>query len=232
MNVPWNSLQIASMLKNGLLKPSEIPSDALGQLCEEARLELNKLREVSYRPVELEKPKKSKRGSANSKARLLTKGKEQLATAAPVRLQLEFDLPLLVIPESNIRDGTWKYISRKLAVKETVAEVIDKFWPQGQRWPSPSMILLKRYGPRLLDAHDNLPNAFKSVVDLISDRLFGLKDNDSRLAWAYDQETFNGEYFARVRVLHDPGMTWPPITMPEWTKQLTPSQEAHGHQEP
>lgn len=56
--------------------------------------------------------------------------------------------------------------------------------------PTPSLpviVCLTRYSAGSLDAHDNLPSAFKHVVDELADWL-GVDDSDSRVKWTYEQE--------------------------------------------
>lgn len=50
----------------------------------------------------------------------------------------------------------------------------------------PAVVTMTRIAPRKIDAHDNLPAAFKSFVDGTADAL-GIKDNDPRITWKYDQ---------------------------------------------
>lgn len=47
-------------------------------------------------------------------------------------------------------------------------------------------VLVTRYAPRQLDAHDGLPGACKHVVDEIAAAI-GLDDRDPRIAWSYAQ---------------------------------------------
>lgn len=47
-------------------------------------------------------------------------------------------------------------------------------------------VQLIRFAPRTLDAHDNLPGAFKSIVDGIADAI-GIDDGTSFYTWSYTQ---------------------------------------------
>lgn len=63
--------------------------------------------------------------------------------------------------------------------------------------PLPCIVRLIRIAPRPLDS-DNLQSAFKSLRDGIADRL-GVKDNDPRVRWEYDQQRGAPKLYA-VRV--------------------------------
>lgn len=65
--------------------------------------------------------------------------------------------------------------------------------------PLPCVVRLVRVAPRSLD-DDNLRSAFKALRDGIADRL-GVKDNDPRVTWEYDQVRGRAkEYAARVAI--------------------------------
>lgn len=58
---------------------------------------------------------------------------------------------------------------------------------------SPIIVTLTRISSRMLDAEDNLPFAFKSIRDsiseiLVTDKPRGHGDNDQRIVWKYNQE--------------------------------------------
>lgn len=63
--------------------------------------------------------------------------------------------------------------------------------------PLPCVVLLTRLGPRELDS-DNLAISGKHVRDGIADRL-GVKDNDPRVEWRYEQEK-SKTYGVRVEI--------------------------------
>jgi hypothetical protein len=54
---------------------------------------------------------------------------------------------------------------------------------------------LTRHSSGTLDAHDNLPSAFKHIVDELA-AWMGVDDADQRVQWRYEQEKCN------------PGKTW------------------------
>lgn len=51
----------------------------------------------------------------------------------------------------------------------------------------PCVITLTRVAAGTLDAHDNLPSAFKHIVDGLASWL-GVDDSDPRVAWRYQQQ--------------------------------------------
>ena len=57
---------------------------------------------------------------------------------------------------------------------------------------TPCSINLIRYAPHLMDSHDNLPYAFKWIVDTIAAKLIpglapGRADSSEKLTWRYNQ---------------------------------------------
>lgn len=106
-------------------------------------------------------------------------------------------LPMRIKSESNGSHGHWQ--SRNAAVKAQRRSVAWCLAPH--RKPAlPVVITLERIGPRKLDAHDNLPRAFKAVADQVAEWL-GVKDNDPRLTWRYAQRSEGqGKYAAEIRI--------------------------------
>lgn len=64
----------------------------------------------------------------------------------------------------------------------------------------PCHIVLVRIAPRELDRHENLPMAFKAVVDGIAD-WFGINDRDKRLSFEYEQESFSEPHTYGCRIV-------------------------------
>lgn len=60
--------------------------------------------------------------------------------------------------------------------------------------------MLVRIAPRELDRHENLPMAFKAVVDGIAD-WFGINDRDKRLSFEYEQESFSEPHTYGCRIV-------------------------------
>ena len=59
---------------------------------------------------------------------------------------------------------------------------------RSRRWkpPTPVVVLIVRYGKRLLDRRDNLPFSAKHVADEIA-AWYGIDDDDDRFIWEHDQ---------------------------------------------
>lgn len=101
-------------------------------------------------------------------------------------------LPLRIVSEANKREH-WRYRQRRSKACRSAAVAV----PTGI--PVPCVIHLTRIAPRRLD-DDNLQSGFKALRDGIADRL-GVKDNDPRVIWSYDQERGKPhEYAARITI--------------------------------
>jgi len=128
-------------------------------------------------------PKKLKKKRAPKVDQFLPR--ELVATSS----SLELRLPIKTVSEAN-RFEHWK--ARASRQKAYSAEIVANLAPNINLIKKPCIITLKRYGPKLLDEHDNLRMAFKKIVDIIAQELTGKKrgqgDNDPRLTWRYDQE--------------------------------------------
>ena len=65
----------------------------------------------------------------------------------------------------------------------------------------PCRVTLTRIAPRDLDEHDNLPAAFKTIIDAIADRLVpglapGRADGDKRITWEFAQRKGSPKTYA------------------------------------
>lgn len=94
-------------------------------------------------------------------------------------------IPLRLHSEANGSHGHWSV--RAARVKHQ-RHIVSLFLRPYARPELPVCIKLTRIAPRKLDAHDNLPRAFKAPCDQIAEWL-GLKDNDPRLTWSYAQRS-------------------------------------------
>lgn len=103
-------------------------------------------------------------------------------------------LPLALPSVANLREH-WASRARRTKQHRNAAFAVP-------RAPLPCTVRLIRVAPRALD-DDNLRSAFKAFRDGIADRL-GVKDNDSRVTWEYDQDTGRGRPYA-VRIEIFPG---------------------------
>jgi len=82
------------------------------------------------------------------------------------------------------RRGAW-YMHEKVRRQERMMGALSV--PPWAKEPARVCVNLHRCGRRPLDAHDNLPPAFKAVVDGIADRL-KRSDCDPFFVWSYSQE--------------------------------------------
>jgi hypothetical protein len=113
---------------------------------------------------------------------------EQVVIDEPGRLS--FTLPIKTISEANKGGEHWtkrykRQEDQKTIIYYAIRSHIDKL-------KLPCTVTFKRYGPKLMDAHDNLPACFKRLVDYIAELLTGKTkgrgDSDPRITWKYDQE--------------------------------------------
>ncbi len=108
-------------------------------------------------------------------------------------------LPLKTVSEGNCFEAWQKKHARHKSQKSAIARYMEDIKTSINL---PCHVILKRYGPRLLDAHDNLPYAMKWLFDSVCNELVpGLKpgraDSDSRISVSYDQEK-SKEYGVKI----------------------------------
>lgn len=103
-----------------------------------------------------------------------------------------------VISEANILQHWSKgYKRKKNQQNETLIEMSKIL--RGRKIRLPCLVKLTRIGPKKLDKRDNLPRAFKAVVDAIAQKL-GVDDGDEdKVDWVYDQEVVGKRRYA-VRI--------------------------------
>lgn len=99
------------------------------------------------------------------------------------------ELPIRVESVANLREH-WSVRAKRAKEHRLAALAVAPH-------PLPCTVTLVRIGPRALDS-DNLQSGFKALRDGIADRL-GVKDNDPRITWRYDQERGKPRQYA-VRV--------------------------------
>lgn len=96
-------------------------------------------------------------------------------------------VPVRIYSEANGSHGHWTVRAKRVkAQRQAVAWSLPRVKP-----PLPVVITLCRIAPRSLDAHDNLPRAFKAVADQVAEWL-GVEDRDERLTWRYSQRSAGG----------------------------------------
>lgn len=100
-----------------------------------------------------------------------------------------FRFPIKVRSYANVYEH---WAVRADRIRQERAKLNDAIIPKVDLISLPCSVLMKRYGPRLMDEHDNLRMALKSSVDTIAKILVGGSrgkgDSDPRLTWRYDQE--------------------------------------------
>jgi len=104
-------------------------------------------------------------------------------------MSMKFKLPIKTVNEANSREHWTKKAKRhtkqKDAIKYSLANHLDDSC-------LPCTIKLTRIAPRKLDQWDNLPMAFKWILDslcsiLIPGKAIGQSDSDKRIQVRYDQ---------------------------------------------
>lgn len=108
-------------------------------------------------------------------------------------------IPVKTKNEANLSSPHAKFAvpSYRKQVRAAVRAALVPVFP---RWTElPVVVTLTRHGAGVLDPHDGLPNAFKSVVDEIAEWLplpkkpgakgtLRADDSDPRVTWKYDQQ--------------------------------------------
>jgi len=115
--------------------------------------------------------------------------------------RVSFTLPLKTLSEANISEHWTKRAARHKQQKSAIHYMMNLVQPHVK---IPCTITCKRYGKRLLDAHDNLPISFKHLVDQIcvcitGDKRPGRADGNPGFTFKYEQEK-SKEYFIKVTI--------------------------------
>ena len=102
---------------------------------------------------------------------------------------LSIQLPIKTVSEANRFEHWQKRAARQKIYLDLIRLSLA---PHASRLVLPCTVTVKRYGPKLMDEHDNLRMAFKKIIDVLAEILTGKKrgqgDNDPRITWKYDQE--------------------------------------------
>ena len=94
-----------------------------------------------------------------------------------------FDLPVKTVSTLNQREHFRVSGARKALHRATTRRCV-----QGLPVPSlPVIVVLTRHSSGTMDSHDNLPSAFKHIVDELAVWM-GIDDADARVQWRYAQE--------------------------------------------
>lgn len=100
---------------------------------------------------------------------------------------VELRLGCAVVSEAN-RRGHWAKAHRRATDQKNALHAAWLCSPLvgWSGWGVPVAVTLTHHGPRI-DGHDNLPRAFKAIVDALCERL-GCDDGDGTVEWKYRQE--------------------------------------------
>ena len=96
---------------------------------------------------------------------------------------MKISMQIITVSTLNRREHFRLTAARKALQRSQVRRYLEAL-------PSPStpcIVLLTRFSAGTLDAHDNLPSAFKHVVDEIADWI-GVDDGSGLVQWRYAQE--------------------------------------------
>jgi len=105
------------------------------------------------------------------------------------------------LSEANISEHWTKRADRHKKQKLMVSYAMSRV---KEYISMPCTITCKRYGKKLLDAHDNLPISFKHILDQIcigitGDKRPGRADGHSGLTFKYDQEK-SKTYYIKITI--------------------------------
>lgn len=95
---------------------------------------------------------------------------------------MKFDLPIKTVSTLNRREH-WSAAAKR---KASQRKVVHRYTAGLPRPSTPCLVLLTRHSAGVLDAHDNLPSAFKHIVDELADWI-GVDDGGGLVEWRYDQ---------------------------------------------
>lgn len=105
----------------------------------------------------------------------------------------QVSLPVRTVSEMNVRTH-WAKRAARMREHRKIAYLMVP------RVSLPCVVTLRRVSAGELD-DDNVRSALKGVRDGIADRL-GVKDNDPRVEWVYEQEKGpRGSYSVNVRIV-------------------------------
>lgn len=110
---------------------------------------------------------------------------------------MQFEIPVKTVSTLNTREHFRVAAHRKALHRATTRRIVHGL----PRPALPVIVCLTRHSAGTLDAHDNLPSAFKHVVDELASWL-GIDDADPRVQWRYEQEKCKkGQTWVSVEVI-------------------------------
>ena len=118
---------------------------------------------------------------------------------------MKIKLPIKTVSEANLSREHWtkKHKRHKLQKEAIKLACSSRITPDLLPWT----IKLTRIAPRFLDSHDNLPMAFKFILDslaslLVPGKANGQADNDKRIQVRYDQiKGIPHEYAIEIEII-------------------------------
>jgi hypothetical protein len=117
-----------------------------------------------------------------------TRKPPEVATDAPLRWAIEFNLPCRVVSEAN-RPGHWAEVrKRRVQQCESLATAMTcaRLWHLPMFFMLPVVVTWTHVGPEM-DGHDNLRRAFKALTDSMATNWLKVDDDDPRVTWEYAQ---------------------------------------------
>lgn len=107
------------------------------------------------------------------------------------------EIPLKTVSLLNMREHFRVNAARKALHRRTTSLALMNM----KAPPLPCVVTLTRVSPGTLDAHDNLPSAFKHIVDSVASWL-GVDDADPQVTWRYaQQKCARGQFGVIVEVV-------------------------------
>jgi hypothetical protein len=119
---------------------------------------------------------------------------------------VSWQLPIKTASEANSSEHWTKKAKRRRLQKQWIKAVYHRDRPQ---IALPATVALTRIAPRSLDVQDNLPMAFKGIVDALAEMITGnfvpgRADDCKDITWEYHQEKGKPrEYAVRIEILKD-----------------------------
>lgn len=115
---------------------------------------------------------------------------------------IRYDIPIKTVSELNV-SCHWAVRAKRKKQQRSVAylctmSALEHHYAHMSGFKHIT-ITLTRHGRGILNAHDNLPSAFKACVDGIAQVLSVKQDEDERLEWIYKQEK-SKEYYVSVEI--------------------------------
>ena len=110
---------------------------------------------------------------------------------------MQFDLHIKTVSTLNTREH-FRVAAKRKALQRAQTRRVVGLLPKPQL---PAIVCLTRHSSGTLDAHDNLPSAFKHIADKLA-AWMGVDDGDGQVRWTYEQSKCKrGLTWATVEIL-------------------------------